>query len=130
MSLNDPLANVLSFIKNYENLGRTVLWTANNSKVIRKILSIFHEEGFLGDIKEIEDQKGKVLEVNLLGKINNVGVIKPRFSIKKSDFEKFEKRFLPARGFGILILSTSQGIMTNTQAKEKGIGGKLLCYCY
>jgi small subunit ribosomal protein S8 len=130
MSLNDPLANVLSFIKNYENLGKKSLLTTNNSKVIMKILKILQEEGYLGDVKEIDDKKGKVLELNLLGKINNIGVIKPRFALKRADFEKFEKRFLPARGFGILIISTSQGIMTNVQAKEKGIGGKLLCYCY
>ena len=130
MSLNDPLANVLSFIKNYERLGRTELLTGNNSKVIRTILGILQDEGYIGSFEEIDDGKGKVIKVNLLGKINKIGVIKPRFAVKKNDFEKFEKRFLPARGFGILIISTSQGIMTNVQAKEKGIGGKLLCYCY
>ncbi len=130
MSLNDPLANVLSFIKNYENLGRKELATSNNSKVIRTILAILQEEGYIGSFEELDDGKGKVIKISLIGKINKIGVIKPRFAIKKADFEKFEKRFLPARGFGILILSTSQGIMTNTKAKEKGVGGKLLCYCY
>jgi len=130
MSLNDPLANVLSFIKNYENLGKIELITANNSKVIRTILGILQNEGYLGSFEEIEDAKGKIIKINLLGKINKIGVIKPRFAIKRADFEKFEKRFLPARGFGLLILSTSQGIMTNVEAKEKNIGGKLLCYCY
>jgi small subunit ribosomal protein S8 len=130
MSLNDPLANVLSFIKNYERLGRTDLLTTNNSKVIRIILSILQEEGYIGSYEEVDDGKGKVIKINLLGKINKIGVIKPRFAIKKDNFEKFEKRFLPARGFGIIILSTSQGIMTNAKAKAKGIGGKLLCYCY
>jgi small subunit ribosomal protein S8 len=130
MSLNDPLANVLSFIKNYENLGKIELITANNSKVIRTILGILQNEGYLGSFEEIEDAKGKVIKINLLGKINKIGVIKPRFAIKRADFEKFEKRFLPARGFGLLILSTSQGIMTNVEAKAKNIGGKLLCYCY
>jgi small subunit ribosomal protein S8 len=130
MSLNDPLANVLSFIKNYERLGKKVLKTGNNSKVIRKILSILQDQGYIGGFSEIDDGKGKVLELNLIGKINSVGVIKPRFAIKKTDFEKFERRFLPARGFGILLISTSQGIMTNAEAKQKGIGGKLLCYCY
>jgi len=130
MSLNDPLANVLSFIKNYEQLGRKELATANNSKVIKTILTILQEEGYIGSFEEFDDNKGKVIKISLIGKINKIGVIKPRFAIKKADFEKFEKRFLPARGFGILILSTSQGIMTNTKAKEKGVGGKLLCYCY
>ncbi len=130
MSLNDPLANVLSFIKNYETLGKKEIVTIYNSKTIRKILTILKEQGYLGDFEVIEDNKGGCLKINLLGKINKIGVIKPRFAIKKTDFEKYEKRFLPARGFGILIISTSQGIMTNEEAKQKGIGGKLLCYCY
>ena len=130
MSLNDPLANVLSFIKNYEKLGRTELFTSNNSKVIRIILKILQDELYIGSFEEVDDGKGKVIKINLLGKINKIGVIKPRFAVKKTDFEKFEKRFLPARGFGILIISTPQGIMTNVKAKELGIGGKLLCYCY
>ena len=130
MSLNDPLANVLSFIKNYERLGRSELFAGNNSKVIRTVLAILQEEGYIGGFEEISDGKGKVLKINLLGKINKIGVIKPRFAVKKSDFEKFEKRFLPARGFGILIVTTPKGIMTNTKAKEQGIGGKLICYCY
>ncbi len=130
MSLNDPLANVLSFIKNYEKLGRTELLTTNNSKVIRKVLQIMQHEGYIEGFEEIDDGKGKILKLNLLGKINKVGVIKPRFAIKKLDFDKFEKRFLPARGFGILIITTSKGIMTNVEAKKKNLGGKLLCYCY
>ncbi len=130
MSLNDPLANVLSFIKNYENLGRKQLSTSNNSKVIRIILGILKKEGYIESFEEIDDNKGKLINIQLLGKINKIGVIKPRFAVKKIDFEKFEKRFLPARGFGILIVSTPQGIMTNVEAKEKGIGGKLICYCY
>ena len=130
MSLNDPLANVLSFIKNYEKLGRTELFTTNNSKVIKKILQIMQDEGYIGKFEEIEDGKGNILKINLLGKINKVGVTQPRFAFKKTEFDKFEKRFLPARGFGMLIISTSKGIMTNTEAKKKGLGGKLLCYCY
>jgi len=130
MSLNDPLANVLSHIKNYENIGKTELVTAHNSKVIRNILKLLQSEGYIGDFEIIDDGRGGVIKLNLLGNINKIGVVKPRFAIKKTDFEKFEKRFLPARGFGIIILSTSKGIMTNIEAKKLGIGGKLLCYCY
>ena len=41
-----------------------------------------------------------------------------------------EKRYLPAKDFGILIMSTSKGIMTHYDAKKKNLGGKLLSYCY
>ena len=70
------------------------------------------------------------MKINLIGSINKCGVVKPRFSVKKNDFEKYEKRYLPAQNFGILIVSTSQGIMTNYEAKEKNLGGKLLAYVY
>ena len=45
-------------------------------------------------------------------------------------YEKVEKQYLPAKEFGVIIVTTSKGIMTLSQAKELGIGGKLLAYCY
>ena len=48
----------------------------------------------------------------------------------KDEFEKFEKRYLPAKNFGILIVTTPEGIMTHNEAKERGIGGRLLAYMY
>jgi small subunit ribosomal protein S8 len=128
--LNDPLANVLSYMNNHERLGRKEITVANNSKLIRTVLGILNENNYVGEAKEIEDGKGKLLNISLLGNINKVGVIKPRFNVKKSDYEKFEKRYLPAKDFGVLIVSTSQGLMTHNQAKEKGLGGRLICYCY
>ena len=130
MSLNDPLANVLSMIKSYESLGKRELVTKNNSKLIRTVLTILQDNKYLGSFEIEEDGKGGLLKLNLLGSINNVGVIKPRFSVKRGDYDSFEKRFLPARGFGILIISTNQGLLTHTDAKKRNLGGKLICYCY
>ncbi|MBA3064810.1 30S ribosomal protein S8 [Candidatus Woesearchaeota archaeon] len=128
--LNDPLANALSNILNKENARTKECLIKPSSKIIKEILNIMKENYYVGEFKEIEDSKGSILNVQLLNKINKCGVIKPRFSVKKGAYEKFEKRFLPAKGFGILIVSTPQGIMTNEEAKKKGIGGKLLAYCY
>lgn len=128
--LNDPLANALSNILNKENARTKECLIKPSSKIIKEILSIMKDNYYIGKFKEIEDSKGNILSVELLNKINKCGVIKPRFSIKKDGYEKFEKRFLPAKGFGILIVSTPQGIMTNEEAKKKCIGGKLLAYCY
>lgn len=130
MSLNNPLANVLSFIQNYENLGKKDLVTRNNSKVIRAVLELMQRDGYVGSYEVIETNQGNSLKINLLGNINKTNVIRPNFQIKSSEFEKFEKRYLPAKDFGILIVSTSQGLMTHKEAKEKHIGGKLLAYCY
>lgn len=128
--LNDPLANVLSYINNHERLGKKEITVENNSKLIRKILTMLQDNLYLGEFKELEDGKGKLLNIQLIGNINKIGVIKPRFNLKKDDFEKFEKRYLPAKDFGIIIVSTSKGLMTHIQAKEQGLGGRLICYCY
>jgi small subunit ribosomal protein S8 len=130
MSLNDQLSNVLSQINSFEKVGKREFITKSNSKIIRKVLSIMQEHKYLGSFEDIKDSKGDLLRINLLGTINKIGVIKPRFSVKRETYEKFEKRFLPAKDFGILIVSTSQGMMTHVEAKKKGLGGKLISYCY
>ncbi|MCA9477531.1 MAG: 30S ribosomal protein S8 [Nanoarchaeota archaeon] len=130
MSLNDTLAGVLSQIDNANKVGKTSITTQWSSKLIKQVLAIMKDAGYIGEVTETEDQKGNYLAIQLLGMLNKCGVIKPRFAIKYADFEKFEKRFLPAKGFGFLIVSTNEGLMTHTQAKEKKIGGKLISYCY
>ena len=128
--LNDPLANALSNILNKENAKTKECLIKPSSKIIKEVLKIMKDNYYVGEFKETEDSKGNILRINLLNNINKCGVIKPRFSVKKDGYEKFEKRFLPAKDFGILIVSTPQGIMTNNEAKKKSIGGKLLAYCY
>jgi small subunit ribosomal protein S8 len=68
--------------------------------------------------------------VNLSGSINSCGVIKPRFAIKRAELEKYEARYLPAQDFGVLILTTTEGVISQSKAKEIGVGGKLLAYVY
>ncbi len=130
MSLNDPLANVLSQVNNYENVGKKEVLLKNNSKLIREILRVLMDNKFVGDYKEVKDDKLNKIKLYLIGSINKCGVIKPRYRVKKDEYEKYEKRYLPAKDFGILIVSTSKGIMSHKEAKEKGIGGRLVAYIY
>ena len=130
MSLNDPLANVLSFINNYERLGKKEVLTKNNSKVIRKVLEVMQEEGLIGSYEEVDDGKGKLLRIHLVGSLNKCGVIKPRHKVKVEDFEKFEKSYLPAMDFGALVVSTNKGIMSSKEAKKQNLGGTLLSFAY
>ena len=130
MSMNDPLANALSLILNDEKIGRNVSSIKPYSKIIKKVLEVMNNNHYIGDFEEIEDGRGNMLKLNLLGNINKCGVIKPRYSVKKDQYEKFEKRYLLAKGMGILIISTPLGIISHDEAKKKGIGGKLLAYCY
>lgn len=128
--MNDPLANILSMIKNYEKIGRKEMLATPASKLVKSVLSILNSKGYIGKYEEVTAARGGVLKVHLLGAINAVGVIKPRFGVKMGEYEKFEKRFLPAKDVGVLIVSTSQGLMTHLEAKEKKTGGRLLAYCY
>lgn len=130
MALNNTLANVLSAIDNSERVFQKEVQLSNNSKVIRKVLEILQTRGYIQGYAVEEDGRGGLLSVRLAGTINRVGVITPNFSVKLSEYQKFEKRYLPARGFGIIVVSTSRGMMTHEEAKELGIGGRLIAYCY
>ena len=129
MTLTDPIANVLSNILNHEKASKNEC-TVKSSSIIKQVLKIMQENRYVGGFEEIESTRGNELKVNLIGGINKCGVIKPRYAAKVLDYFKFEKRYLPAKEFGILIVSTNKGIMTQTQAREKNLGGRLLAYCY
>jgi len=128
--MNDTLAVALSAVNNYDRSGKKVIVINPSSKVIKDVLKIFNEQGFIGSFEKVSGSKGGFLRLNLLGNINKCGVIKPRFAVKSDEFEKFEKRYLPAKGVGILIVSTNKGLMTHHEALDKRIGGRLIAYCY
>jgi len=127
---NDPLAAALAKILNAEKVGKREVLIKPASKLIKEVLTIMNDHNYVGSFEEVEDGKGNFLKLNLLGNVNKCGVVKPRFSTKHNTFEKWEKRYLPAKDFGVIIVSTSKGIMTHYQAKDKKIGGKLVAYCY
>jgi|SRR3989339_1065802 len=128
--MNDPLASTLSNINNAEKIGKAYCMAKPVSKIIKKILEIMKDNSYVGSYEVTEDNKGGIVKIDLLGAINRCQAIKPRFSVQTSTYEKYEKRYLPAKDFGIIIVSTSQGIMTHKEAKTKKIGGKLLAYVY
>lgn len=128
--LNDPLADALSLMKNAEIKGKGTCNIQPSSKLIGGVLNLLKEKGYIGEFERIDDGKAGIFQVKLLGNINNCGVIKPRYPVKREELEKWESRYLPARDFGILILTTTQGIVSHMEAKKIGIGGKLLAYVY
>ena len=126
----DNIANLMSNMLNAEKIGKKECTLKPSSIIMRKVLDIMKMNGYIEGHEEIEDGKGGIIKVILTGKINGCGVVKPRFSVKKNGFEKFEKRYLPAKGFGYLIVSTPKGLMTHVEAQEKGIGGRLISFFY
>jgi len=128
--LNDPLANVMSNIKNATNSGKTSCKAAPSSKIILSVLKIMQDRHYIGSFEVADNGRGGIISIQLIGGVNKCGAIKPRFSIKKDGYEKFEKRYLPAKNFGMIIVSTSKGIMTHVEAEEKKLGGTALAYIY
>jgi small subunit ribosomal protein S8 len=128
--LNDPLANALSAMKNAEIKGKGSCIIQPSSKLIGGVLNLLKEKDYIGEFEYVDDGKTGVFQVNLKGNINNCGVIKPRYPIKRNELDKWESRYLPAQHFGLLILTTTKGILSQDEARKDGIGGKLLAYVY
>jgi len=127
--LQDTLADVLSAIKNAEKIGKRECYT-RASKEIKAVLQVLQAHGYIGSFEFIDDGKSGKFSIELKGKIIDCNVIKPRFSTTIDEFEKWEKRFLPAREIGLLIISTSKGVMDHKKAKEMHVGGKLIAFVY
>lgn len=130
MVLLDPLADALSTIKNAEIIGKPNCIIHPASKLISNVLKVMKDIGYIGNFEYIEDGKAGMIKVELIGKINRCGVIKPRSAVGYNDFEKWEKRHLPARNFGALILTTPKGVLSHYEARNQNVGGQLLAYVY
>ena len=128
--LMDPLANALSALKSYEASGKREITLQPASKLIGEVLRVMKEKGFIGEFEFIDDGKAGMYKAELIGKVNNCGVIKPRSPVKSDGFEMWEKRYLPAAGFGVIIVSTSKGVMAHDDAYKKGLGGRLISFVY
>ncbi|MBI2545572.1 30S ribosomal protein S8 [Candidatus Woesearchaeota archaeon] len=128
--MNDLVSAGLSKLLNAEQRGSKECTVRPASKLLVGILKLLHSHHYIGDVELITNRKGGYLKINLLGKLNKCGSIKPRYAVKKDDFEKFEKRYLLAKDFGILVVSTQQGLMTQYDAKKKHVGGRLVAYVY
>ena len=131
MSMIDPVADALIQIKNAEFASKTECTIKPASKFVGEVLRVAKENGYITDFSKEEEKKGiDKYTVKLNGKINTFKAVKPRYAVKKENYEKYEKRYLPARDVGVLIVSTSQGLMTHRQAKEKSIGGRIIAFIY
>ena len=130
MTGNDPLASALSGIDNAESVGHLQQTVAPASNIIGSILEVFYDRGYIDGFTRVEDGRAGTFEVELKGAINRCGAVKPRYSAGADAFETWEKRFLPARDYGTLVVTTSSGVMSHYDAREAGIGGPGGAYGY
>ena len=126
----DTLTNGLITVINNEMRNKRECIISPASKLLGRVLRIMQLNGFIGEFEFIDDGRSGKFKVQLLGRINKCGAIKPRFSVKVGGFENWEKKFLPSRDVGIMIVSTSKGVVAHREAEEKNMGGRLLAFVY
>lgn len=125
----DLLNDALTTIRNATYASKKTC-EVKASKLIGNVLKIMHENNYIEQFEFVDDKKGGLFKITLSGNLNTCGIIKPRFGVKKTELEKYEARYLPGQDFGVIIITTTQGVMEHTKAKKLGIGGKLLAYVY
>ena len=121
------ITDVLNRIMNAKMAGKTSCETSVSGFLL-KVLDIMKKEGYVSyHLHEEDNMKKVVIDFN---KLNECRVISPRFYVGRDSINKYVRRFLPSSDLGILIISTSKGLMTNKEAEENNIGGSLIAYCY
>jgi len=130
LTLMDSLANALSTIINNERRLKDECILHPASRLIGQILRVMQQNGYVGEFEFIDDGRSGKFKVQLLGRINGCGVVKPRYSVKATNFEFWEKRYLPSKDIGMLVVTTPRGVLSHREAKERNTGGSLLAYVY
>ena len=126
----DTLTNGLTTIINNELRNKRECIIAPASKLLGRVLRIMQLNGYIGEFEFIDDGRSGKFKVQLMGRINKCGSIKPRFAVRVDEYENWEKKFLPSRNVGLMVVSTSSGVISHKEAEEKNFGGKLLAFVY
>lgn len=132
MSLTDPIANMLTIIRN-GTMSNKIKVDAPFSKLSQEILGLLKREKFIKDFKLMEYKKQGLLRVYLKYTKTGTPAIKGLKRVSRPGLRIYVKKDeIPAvlGGLGIAILSTSRGVVTDTQAKEMQAGGEVLCYVW
>jgi len=132
MAVSDSISDALTKIRNASSAKRDVV-EIKKSKLMEGIVSILKREGFIADYRAIPDNKQGIIRVYLRYRKNKSSYIDGLRRISKPSLRIYRaKEDLPTvrGGIGIAVVSTSQGLLTGKEAKEKGVGGEVLCYAW
>ncbi|MBE5729607.1 30S ribosomal protein S8 [Candidatus Parvarchaeota archaeon] len=128
--MTDQVSNALNVIFTSKISAKKECIITPMSNFILKILDIMSKGGYIDKYEVINDARGGFIKVTMNENLNKCKSIRPRLPVKINEIQKYEERFLPAIGFGMLIISTSKGLMTNAEVRQNGIGGNLIAYVY
>lgn len=132
MVMTDPIADFLTRIRN-ANMVRHEMLEVPASNIKKEIAEILKREGFIRDVEYIEDNKQGILRIFLKYGPNNERVITGLKRISKPGLRVYAKTDeIPKvlNGLGIALVSTSQGVLTDKEARAKKIGGEILAYVW
>ena len=130
MTMMDTLSSGLTTIMNTEMRNKRDCVISPASKLLGRVLRVLQLNGYIGEFEFIEDGRTGKFKVQLLGRVNKCGAIKPRYSVGADGFENWEKTYLPAREMGLLVVSTPFGVVSHKEARQKNVGGRLLAFVY
>lgn len=123
----DIIADALNMMKNAKTSRKNAVKIKIISNLLIEILKIMKQKNAIKKYKI--NSKEKSVEVSI-GDLVNCQAIKPRFTVNKTQIEKYRRRYLPARNLGTIIITTNKGLITHEEALEEGIGGSLIAYFY
>lgn len=133
MIVTDPIADYLTRIRNAQIAGHRMV-VIPGSKMKRKITEILYDQGYIKKYKfEEDDKSGQIYIALKYNPVTKEPVIKKMKRISKPGLRKYspvEKLPRVINGYGIAIVSTSKGVMTEKEARKENVGGELLCYVY
>lgn len=132
MNTTDPIADMLTRIRNASAARHREL-TLPSSRIKREIARILTEEGFIESFSTSRDGVQATLTVQLKYVEGRTPVMSGLKRISKPGLRVYARKTEIPRvlgGLGMAILSTSQGIMTGTQARKLNLGGEVLCYVW
>lgn len=132
MVMTDPIADLLTRIRNANSVHHDKV-EIPASKIKRAVVQILKEEGFVKDFEVLADGKQGILRVNLKYGPERDRVISGIKRISKPGLRVYAKKEqLPKvlGGLGIAIISTSQGIMSDKQARKNGLGGEVIAFVW
>jgi small subunit ribosomal protein S8 len=124
------LSNLFTTLYNNESRRKKECIVSPASRFASEILRIMQKHRYIGEFEQIDDGRSGKFRIQLLAKINKCGIVTPRFSARTNEYLNWERQFLPAYTMGILLVSTSQGVMSHHEAQDKGLGGVLVGYVY
>jgi small subunit ribosomal protein S8 len=129
MNNQDPIADMLTRIRNANRVGRKLVMVPN-TKICSGIAVVLKDEGYIEDFDKIEDDRQGVLRIKLKYAMDGGKVIHTIDRRSKPGCRVYSKvEELPSvlNGMGICVVSTSKGVMSDRRAREHKVGGELLC---